>query len=165
MTTLRDISLNFNVDELLEQFIYNIDTEVATQNSLDEENIYIKAISDEGIEQLKKLHYKKYLFNNQCMCSISMEEFKENEEIIQLPCDHIFKSESILKWVKENPTCPICRFELLSELKIKNFNNDYINHPYFLDNSNNFISEMQDYEIEYEVNLLHETLLNAFRHH
>ena len=158
-----DISLNFNVDELLQQFIYNIDTPTEVNNTLNYDD-YIETISDEGLNQLKHKHYFKYLYKNQKNCSISMENFKENEEIVELPCEHIFKSYPILKWVKTNPTCPICRYKLKTEFKIKNYNNE-INHPYFLDNSNNFISEMQDYEIQYEVDILHETLLNAFRMH
>lgn len=164
MTTIVDISLNFDVDSLLQQFIYNIDTETATQNSLNDNNRYIDTITQEGMEQLEKIHYKNYLFITQPMCCISMENFKENEKIIKLPCDHIFKPKYIIKWVKQNPTCPICRFKLYSEVKIKNFDNEF-NHPYFLDNSNNYISEMQEHEIQYEVDLLHQTLLNLFNTH
>ena len=163
MINIRDISLNFDVDELLEQFIYNVDTPNEINNILNSSN-YIETISDEGLNQLKHKHFFKYLYTNQPSCSISMENFKENEEIVELPCEHIFKPYPILKWVKDNPTCPICRFKLHSQLKIKNYSNE-IHHPYFLDNSNNFISEMQDYEIQYEVDLLHETLLQAFTHH
>ena len=49
-----------------------------------------------------------------------MDTLKLNDKYISLPCDndHFFHIEScencegILPWLKENNTCPICRYEL-----------------------------------------------------
>ena len=46
-------------------------------------------------------------------CSITQESFKENQEITQLPCKHIFETDSIIMWLKEEShRCPVCRYEL-----------------------------------------------------
>ena len=47
-------------------------------------------------------------------CPISLEPFKEGEEIIELPCNHIFNENSIKGWLKEKHNCPVCRAEIIS---------------------------------------------------
>ena len=47
-------------------------------------------------------------------CPISLEPFKEGEEIIELPCNHIFNENSIKGWLKEKHNCPVCRTEIIS---------------------------------------------------
>lgn len=50
------------------------------------------------------------------ICSICLEEIKENEELKKTRCNHIFHSECIIKWFKISNTCPICRFEFINQL-------------------------------------------------
>ena len=82
------------------------------QNSLYEKNKYKKVISDKGINQLKTIIFKD---SEQDIkdCAITQEKFKEGEKITQLPCKHIFETEAIFTWLKEESnSCPICRFQL-----------------------------------------------------
>ena len=82
------------------------------QNSLYEKNKYKKVISEKGLTELKTIIFKD---NEQDIkdCAITQEKFKENQEITQLPCKHIFETEAIWTWLKEESnSCPICRFEL-----------------------------------------------------
>jgi len=63
---------------------------------------------------LKKCNYT--LFDNSYNikeCPISLEEFKEGDSIIELPCNHIFNENNIKNWLKEKPNCPVCRMELI----------------------------------------------------
>ena len=85
--------------------------------SLNEKPKYIKITSEEG---LKELEYIKYNNNYECkLCPISMTKFEENEEIIKLPCNHIFKKDPILQWLNEESNkCPVCRKELAFKEKI-----------------------------------------------
>ena len=89
-------------------------------SSLLEKPSYKKILSKKGENQLKKVIYddKKYETKE---CVISMNEFKNGEEIIELPCKHIFNKESIETWLKEESSrCPVCRFELdFKEVKNK----------------------------------------------
>ena len=50
-----------------------------------------------------------------------MEDFNNGDDIIQLPCKHIFQPEAIKTWLKnESSKCPVCRYELkFEEVKIK----------------------------------------------
>ena len=42
-------------------------------------------------------------------CSICLENYKNNDDSIILPCIHIFHAECIKKWMKNKNTCPICK--------------------------------------------------------
>jgi hypothetical protein len=49
-------------------------------------------------------------------CGIWQEDFEEGEDIKILPCNHAFKSQAIMKWLKEEKAeCPMCRFALKSK--------------------------------------------------
>ncbi|CAL5189288.1 unnamed protein product [Lathyrus oleraceus] len=45
-------------------------------------------------------------------CPICMEEFKLGDQACQLPCNHRYKFECILRWLHNNTTCPVCRLQL-----------------------------------------------------
>jgi hypothetical protein len=46
-------------------------------------------------------------------CPITQEAFKEGDDILILPCEHMFSKESIIHWLEnEKAICPLCRFEL-----------------------------------------------------
>ena len=42
-------------------------------------------------------------------CSICLEQYKLNEKIIKLDCEHIFHKSCINLWFQNNNSCPICR--------------------------------------------------------
>ena len=48
-------------------------------------------------------------------CVICLEDFKDKEHIICLPCIHVFHSECIKSWLNKNNNCPTCKFELTFE--------------------------------------------------
>jgi hypothetical protein len=82
------------------------------QRTLYEENNNKKVLSVKGLDQLKVLKFNTNNFEMK-ECVITQEKFKENEEIVQLPCNHIFNKDAIETWLKEESSkCPICRFEL-----------------------------------------------------
>lgn len=45
-------------------------------------------------------------------CPICMEEFKVDDQACQLPCNHNYCSECILRWLDYSKTCPVCRLWL-----------------------------------------------------
>ena len=62
---------------------------------------------------------KEYIKNDyveQSSCPMTLNEFKEGDDIAELPCGHIFERCAILKWLEEeNVCCPVCRTELPSK--------------------------------------------------
>ena len=53
---------------------------------------------------------KKSENNNKC--TVCLYEFKLSEKITALPCLHIFHCDCIKCWLKNELTCPVCKFEV-----------------------------------------------------
>lgn len=122
------------------------------QNSLYEKNKYKKVISEKGLNDLKIITFKNTEQDIK-ECAITQDEFKENQKVTQLPCNHIFDSDAILTWLKEESnSCPICRFELdfkeISESKDENDTTEQIseeqNSETVENNENDVLSDSDD---------------------
>ena len=48
-------------------------------------------------------------------CPISLEEFQVGEQIMKINCGHIFKQSHLMRWLRRNHYCPICRYDLRQE--------------------------------------------------
>ena len=58
-------------------------------------------------------------------CGIWQEEFEDGEDIKILPCNHAFKADAIIQWLREEKAeCPICRFSLQSKEVIDDHDRD-----------------------------------------
>ncbi len=48
------------------------------------------------------------------ICPISMEEFREGEQLCRLNrCQHTFKKEPLRRWLRNHNTCPVCRENII----------------------------------------------------
>ena len=65
----------------------------------------------EVIDHMIKKKYNADDFAQHKECAICMCEFGEDDNVSPLPCNvnHYFHAECIEHWIKENPTCPMCR--------------------------------------------------------
>lgn len=112
---------------------------------------YKKILSDKG----EKLLIFTTFNNNfkEKICPIMQIPFENNDEIIQLPCNHIFNKEGILQWLKEEQSkCPVCRFELpFDEIEIgKNISCDISSNDISSnDISSNILSNLFNNVINY----------------
>ncbi len=80
-------------------------------NSFLQRNPYKKVTTDKAIEDIKKIKYETNF--EQKECPITMMEFEEGEEVSELPCNHLFNTQAINRWLKdENYKCPVCRYEM-----------------------------------------------------
>jgi len=91
-------------------------------------------------------------------CPITCMDFKIGDEIAELPCKHIFTSNSIMEWLeKEKAECPICRHKLDSK-EIKNedtileISNNRV-RPFLLPPSNNFFPDTSQHEETTDIEL------------
>ncbi|XP_069475139.1 E3 ubiquitin-protein ligase RNF181 [Ambystoma mexicanum] len=48
-------------------------------------------------------------------CPICLLEFEEGETVKKMPCEHCFHSACILPWLGKTNSCPLCRYELLTD--------------------------------------------------
>lgn len=63
------------------------------------------------LDRLVRTRFTPANFNRDEACSVCLEDFKENDEVITLPCSdrHIFHSQCILEWLPRNNACPLCK--------------------------------------------------------
>lgn len=74
------------------------------------QNAYKNIISEKGEDAIKYCIFNTTNFPEQKSCAITLTDFKDGDEISQLPCGHIFQPKAILKWLKnEDARCPVCR--------------------------------------------------------
>ena len=141
------------------------------QNSLYEKNPYKKVTSIEGLSQLKTIIFKDSEQNTK-ECSITQDEFTEGQEIIQLPCKHIYEKEAIHTWLKEESnSCPVCRYELKFKEVIQKSNSEqYDDMPELVsdDDMPELVSNMPENDIpglvnSYEQNERENVLFNINR--
>ena len=67
--------------------------------------------------------YSNDLSNNQIRCPIAMTDFSNNDICVKLPCNHIFKIQSILQWFTRSRSCPLCRRRINANNNGNNSNN------------------------------------------
>lgn len=46
-------------------------------------------------------------------CSVCLEEYIRDEELITLPCFHVFHETCVTEWLEFKRSCPLCRFSIL----------------------------------------------------
>lgn len=50
-------------------------------------------------------------------CPVCKEELKLRQNILKMPCKHLFHKQCLMPWLKERNSCPTCRFELPTDDK------------------------------------------------
>ena len=106
-------------------------------SSLHDKSPCKKVLSDEGNDQLLKLKYNPEINGEHTTCPILQKDFQEGDELIKLPCGHMFFPDAINHWLKEfNASCPVCRHELK--------NKEVIDHESVEDVRNRITQHQQD---------------------
>ncbi|VUC22015.1 unnamed protein product [Clonostachys rosea] len=67
--------------------------------------------SEEALNKLDRRSVDKEMLSrdSKTECSICIDDLKEGEKAIFLPCKHWFHEDCVVLWLKEHNTCPICR--------------------------------------------------------
>lgn len=109
-------------------------------NTLNQENMYKKVVSDEGLNEIVFDKYSTDKYPDTKTCVITQKDFQENDDIAILPCKHIFDKNAILYWLKnQQAKCPVCRRELkCKEVRKTEHTEDASQNP-MNDNSNNVL--------------------------
>ena len=106
---LDNTSANRSVDTLNNFFnnlVNNLNTQIANQ-----ENVIV-CLTEEEFNNLKrdKWSAENYKFIE---CTICGDNFKDSQDIIITPCEHIYHIECIEPWLCKNSNkCPLCRKEV-----------------------------------------------------
>ncbi|WVQ74907.1 hypothetical protein IAR50_004515 [Cryptococcus sp. DSM 104548] len=73
--------------------------------------------NDTVIEGLPRFNFDgKSLAQSQFKdCPVCKDDFQVNDAVVRIPCQHLFHDDCLVPWLKQNGTCPVCRFSLVSE--------------------------------------------------
>jgi hypothetical protein len=74
-----------------------------------------KGLTEEKIKSLPKVIFNKDLKKEKERCVICLDDFKEGDVLINIPCFHYFHLKCITEWFKNNKNCPICKYEIKEE--------------------------------------------------
>lgn len=70
---------------------------------------------EEIIDLLPKTAIKNESSRPKKECIICLSAYQINDEITALPCTHIFHNSCIVSWLKQNQTCPLCKYKITKE--------------------------------------------------
>ncbi|XP_028785294.1 E3 ubiquitin protein ligase RIE1 [Neltuma alba] len=56
---------------------------------------------------------ERVLLPEDAECCICLTSYEDGVELNALPCNHHFHSTCIVKWLKMNATCPLCKYNIL----------------------------------------------------
>jgi hypothetical protein len=67
-------------------------------------------------DRLRLMKLNVEMMCEQPSCPICSDDYTLAEEIVRLPCAHVFHHPCVMPWLESKKTCPICRFEFKNEL-------------------------------------------------
>ena len=124
------------------------------QQSFNEVSSFKNVIDDDELLLLQLVKYKDTDKKNNT-CPIICSEFEDDDNVIELPCKHVYTPNAIKKWLKEESNmCPFCRYEFKSK-EIKKEADDSLEEENSVSeatNANYFHNPMQRYLIDRIIN-------------
>jgi E3 ubiquitin-protein ligase RNF115/126 len=72
--------------------------------------------SSEAIDNLPKIKIQVETLGDNSACTICQDDFKQDEEAIKLPCNHLFHPNCIIEWLKVNGDFTLLTVRNLSRL-------------------------------------------------
>ncbi|WWC71536.1 uncharacterized protein I206_105494 [Kwoniella pini CBS 10737] len=68
-----------------------------------------------GLPRFKFDEEKKLAQSTYKDCPVCKDDFAIGDEVVRIPCAHIFHPDCLIPWLKQNGSCPVCRFSLVPE--------------------------------------------------
>lgn len=101
---------NIDPDSMTYEELLDLGEAVGTQS---------RGLSQELISSLPVKKYKCSFFSRKKKqkerCVICQMEYKRGERQMTLPCQHVYHSECVSKWLTLNKACPVCAAEVPSD--------------------------------------------------
>ena len=117
-----EIENNFNQNNFIHYSYINTDniyyrSGINNRELINEEqDINIHPIEDDIFYKLSlnKIGKVKNFYEKNMNCSICLQDFVYDDIVIYLPCTHFFHKTCLIKWIKNNAICPLCKLDINS---------------------------------------------------
>lgn len=77
------------------------------------ERFKFKTVEDSETCAIKKGQYGSVAQDEEePSCTICLGEYEDGEELVKLPCEHIYHDECLTAWTAEHSKCPLCNLDL-----------------------------------------------------
>ncbi|XP_073109926.1 E3 ubiquitin protein ligase RIE1 isoform X1 [Elaeis guineensis] len=73
-----------------------------------EEGLMVPIVNNSGISTSERV-----LLHEDAECCVCLMPYEDGTELHALPCNHHFHSTCIIKWLRINATCPLCKYNIL----------------------------------------------------
>ena len=116
-----DIRRNNNIMQNYEIQDEEINSNEKDEYKINEDNQDIFIENNENVDDIKDIINQlpvntlkdvNKLNEENKRCVICYEDFKNNDNIIYLPCFHFFHQNCIINWIKKKPSCPLCKIKI-----------------------------------------------------
>ena len=97
------------VNAMIERSIDDMNMEIVINNSLADS---VNQRTDTTNIKTDCIKFSDISDNNITRCMICLLDFKDDDEVQYLPCQHIFHHTCINEWVKYKNECPTCRNQI-----------------------------------------------------
>ncbi|CAK8695452.1 E3 ubiquitin-protein ligase RNF181-like [Clavelina lepadiformis] len=67
------------------------------------------------VENLPRISLKDLDSKKDAQCPVCLAQFDNDDVIITMPCEHYFHMDCLLPWLQKTNSCPLCRFELVTD--------------------------------------------------
>ena len=71
-----------------------------------------KGLTKEKINKIPIIYFKKSYSKDNNKCIICQDDFRENEKVKKLSCEHLYHINCIDQWLKKEKKCPFCNKEI-----------------------------------------------------
>ncbi|KAJ9141306.1 hypothetical protein P3X46_031854 [Hevea brasiliensis] len=71
--------------------------------------------SKASIDGLTRLRFHRGPHDPGVTCVVCLEELEEEDDLIELPCSHLYHEGCIVKWLLSSHLCPLCRYQMPTE--------------------------------------------------
>ncbi|KAJ0087160.1 hypothetical protein Patl1_07904 [Pistacia atlantica] len=100
IVTILNVSTIFIIPDILEESMQDVPRPIPA--------------TEEAIQKLEKVTFQDCL-ESTSECTVCCEEFHQNDhvnQIVRMPCAHVYHQQCIQKWLKLSHLCPLCRYKM-----------------------------------------------------
>ncbi|XP_031254458.1 E3 ubiquitin-protein ligase RING1-like [Pistacia vera] len=100
IVTILNVSTIFIIPDILEESMQDVPRPIPA--------------TEEAIQKLEKVTFQDCLESTRD-CIVCCEEFHQNDhvnQIVRMPCAHVYHQQCIQKWLKISHLCPLCRYKM-----------------------------------------------------